>query len=232
MSEIYLVRHAQASYLSTNYDQLSDLGKEQATLLGRLFRSQGLAFDQAYVGPLVRQNQTIERIKNEGVFQDKQTLDHLTEHEGPQALKLYYEQLIKESDYVKKLWDAFQVNPSLKRKNSLMIFEYFIQKWISAEIEVEGVQSWKDFKANAIEALEEIRSNTNRGHKTLIVTSGGTIAAMLSHILKMSDTNEIAKINYMIRNTSVSKVLNTKNGLTMLSFNEVSHLPKEFHTFV
>ena len=30
MSELHLVRHAQASFGSTNYDQLSDLGHQQS----------------------------------------------------------------------------------------------------------------------------------------------------------------------------------------------------------
>ena len=35
MAQIYLVRHGQASFGSSNYDQLSELGFEQARLLGR-----------------------------------------------------------------------------------------------------------------------------------------------------------------------------------------------------
>lgn len=34
MSELYLVRHAQASFGAANYDQLSDLGHRQSRWLG------------------------------------------------------------------------------------------------------------------------------------------------------------------------------------------------------
>ena len=35
MSELYLVRHAQASFGADNYDQLSDHGHQQSRWLGR-----------------------------------------------------------------------------------------------------------------------------------------------------------------------------------------------------
>ena len=38
MSELHLVRHAQASFGSDNYDQLSDLGHRQSRLLGGHFK--------------------------------------------------------------------------------------------------------------------------------------------------------------------------------------------------
>ena len=37
MSELYLIRHGQGSFGTGNYDKLSDLGCEQARLVGRHF---------------------------------------------------------------------------------------------------------------------------------------------------------------------------------------------------
>jgi len=39
MSEIFLVRHAQASFGTDNYDELSDIGWQQSRLLGEYFFS-------------------------------------------------------------------------------------------------------------------------------------------------------------------------------------------------
>ena len=38
MTTIYLVRHGQASFGKSNYDELSQNGEAQATLLGRYFK--------------------------------------------------------------------------------------------------------------------------------------------------------------------------------------------------
>jgi hypothetical protein len=39
MGVLYLVRHAQASFLEPNYDKLSTLGETQARVLGNIGRS-------------------------------------------------------------------------------------------------------------------------------------------------------------------------------------------------
>ena len=61
MSTVYLVRHAQAGTRDA-YDDLSQLGKRQARLLGEHFVSQGIQFASAYVGGLSRQQQTSAEI--------------------------------------------------------------------------------------------------------------------------------------------------------------------------
>ena len=48
MSRLYLIRHGQASFLSDNYDQLSDMGKNQALELGDNFSSKDIIFDTVY----------------------------------------------------------------------------------------------------------------------------------------------------------------------------------------
>jgi len=232
MSEIYLVRHAQASYLSDNYDKLSEVGEKQSQLLAKYLHEKSIKFDQAFVGPLVRQNQTFNFIKEQNDIAHTTNLLNLKEHEGPKALKLYYEDLINESEYVRNLWEAFQKDPSLRRKNSLLIFEHFIRKWIRGEIRVNGTEPWSEFKTNALFALSQIRSNTHKNQRSLVVSSGGTIAAMLSSVLKMHDMIEVAQLNYLIRNASITKLTLNKDRISLLSFNEVTHLPVKMHTFV
>ena len=47
MSELYLVRHAQASFGAANYDQLSDLGHQQSRWLGDHLGMRGMAVRSA-----------------------------------------------------------------------------------------------------------------------------------------------------------------------------------------
>jgi len=46
MSEIYFVRHGQASLGAKVYDQLSKLGQQQAIWLGEHYRARNLSFDR------------------------------------------------------------------------------------------------------------------------------------------------------------------------------------------
>ena len=58
MSTLTLVRHAQASLFADDYDQLSDVGRQQARLLGEFWACRGTDFDEVYCGPRARQRQT------------------------------------------------------------------------------------------------------------------------------------------------------------------------------
>src|ERR1700740_634212 len=51
MGRLFLVRHAQASFLSQNYDQLSPLGGTQARLLGQYWAQHHVLFDRVGTGP-------------------------------------------------------------------------------------------------------------------------------------------------------------------------------------
>ena len=68
MSEIFFVRHGQASLGSKNYDQLSELGKQQALWLGEHYRQRNLQFDRVITGDMHRHKQTLAGIE-EGLGQ-------------------------------------------------------------------------------------------------------------------------------------------------------------------
>ena len=50
MSELILIRHAQASFGHENYDNLSELGHDQAALLGSFFEKLNIAPDRVVIG--------------------------------------------------------------------------------------------------------------------------------------------------------------------------------------
>ena len=64
MSRLFIIRHGQASFLSDNYDQLSENGCSQAKFLGENLLSQDIVFDSVYCGNLVRQVDTAEIVKS------------------------------------------------------------------------------------------------------------------------------------------------------------------------
>src|SRR5271155_4617349 len=64
MGILFLVRHAQASFLEQNYDKLSTLGEAQAGLLGEYWARRNIVFDRVCVGPCVRQKDTIKLVSD------------------------------------------------------------------------------------------------------------------------------------------------------------------------
>ena len=62
VAELYLVRHAQASFHSADYDCLSALGERQSRWLGEYFASRDIRFDVLVTGTLRRHRQTLAGI--------------------------------------------------------------------------------------------------------------------------------------------------------------------------
>jgi broad specificity phosphatase PhoE len=62
MSTLYLIRHSQASFLSENYDKLSPIGEQQATILGKYWATRKLKFDRLATGPRERQKQSAQLV--------------------------------------------------------------------------------------------------------------------------------------------------------------------------
>ncbi len=54
MGRVFLVRHAQASFLHPNYDKLSAIGEVQARRLGEFWAQRKITFDRVCSGPAAR----------------------------------------------------------------------------------------------------------------------------------------------------------------------------------
>ena len=237
MSKLYFFRHAQASYLAKDYDQLSPKGEEQSVLLGQYLANKHVFFDKIYIGPLKRQLQTYSKVA--AVFEAQnlsipspQILTGLKEHSGPEAVKLAYSDLVKKFPVIEDLTQEIKEDPSKMKRNSIMIFRYFMEVWAGGEIEVENIEPWLTFRQEVKLALAEILKNTDKGETIGVFTSGGTISSILAEALHLKEEKSIADINFSVRNTSFSTFLFANQNFNLLSFNEIPHLESEMVTFV
>ena len=62
MTEIYFVRHGQASFGAENYDKLSTIGHKQSELLGLHLKKTSLKFDKVICGKMKRHQETLAEI--------------------------------------------------------------------------------------------------------------------------------------------------------------------------
>ena len=238
MSKIYLIRHGQASFMSDDYDNLSEKGILQSKALGAHFFNNDIHFDKVYIGNLKRHQQTFEGFSH--VFSDNSIvlpkptyLQELNEHQVPEALGIAYDDFITKNNSAKMLFDGIVENPELKRKNSIKMFGLFLKEYTSGRYAFEhpSIQSWTDFRAQTKVGIAKILEETKKGETVGVFTSGGTKSAIIGDSLNITE-EEIGTLNLAIRNTSYSQLLFSKNNLNVFSINEVSHLPKELITFV
>jgi broad specificity phosphatase PhoE len=242
MSQIYFFRHAQASYLSDNYDKLSPHGEIQSAALGQYLVEKKIHLDRIYVGPLVRQRHTQEIVSK--AFLDTHAVQHqpilmpeMEEHFGPQALKFMYPKLIEREPQVRKWYDEIVANEgvhAIKKRNSLMIFEHFIDKWVNGEMpEVHEVyESWQLFRQRVKQGLDKILSETGKGETIGVFTSGGVVSAIVAEALAITDQVKVARLNYAVKNTSFTQLAYSRNQFNLMGFNEVPHLPHDMVTFI
>lgn len=237
MSKLYFFRHAQASYGAANYDQLSPKGEKQSAELGKYLVEKKILFDKIFVGPLNRQQHTFEIVKmhyakNELPMPEPIILPELKEHQGPEGLKKVLPELIQTVPQIKKWYASIEENAALRKKNSLLSFQYFMEEWVVGNIVVEGIEPWNIFRKEVKKGLDAILENTEKGENIGAFTSGGTISSITADALNLEDRKRVAALNFSIRNASFSTFLYSKNQFNLLSFNELPHLQEELISFV
>ncbi len=238
MSKIILIRHGQASYGAANYDNLSEKGIVQSRALGEYFVAKKIQLDKIYVGKLQRHLQTFEAFSS--AFMDNNLelpipvfLEELNEHHGNETLRLAFDDFTKQYAHAKKLADEVRADPQLQRKNSLLIFEMFFKEYTTGrfQFEHESVQSWKDFRNQTKKGIEQIKNEIGSGETVGVFTSGGTKSSIIGDLLGVNE-EQVAEFNLVMKNTSFSQLLFSKNKINILTLNETPHLPDELITFI
>ncbi len=231
MAAIYLIRHGQASFGKADYDQLSAAGIKQSKILGEYWQSKSIPC-KAYSGDLLRHGQTLEHFMES--FQNKQIPVVLhsgfNEFDHVDILTCYNTRWHNFSEMSADFRKSKEPNKFFQKE-----FSMALNRWMSGKFNDEYQESWSQFQTRCMRALQDViqkelaisrqknPSNTKASKNILVFTSGGTIAAIIQSILQLND-EQVLKINQQTRNTSVSKLLFSKNNLSVDYFNNYSHL--------
>jgi broad specificity phosphatase PhoE len=224
MSDLYLIRHGQASFGKDNYDRLSPLGIRQAGILGRHLLSTGLRFDAAYSGTMDRQSSTAM-----GVFQcytdagepvpELVQLGGLNEYDTTAVVSAQVPDMMAADPTLKDdLEQMYTDKESFKR-----VFEGAMLRWVSGNHDKPGSESWKHFTSRVSDALQDIMKSHGSGSSVAVFTSGGPICAALKWVLNLSGERAI-RLNWQVVNTSYSRFMYNGERITLAGFNNISHL--------
>jgi broad specificity phosphatase PhoE len=237
MSKLFFFRHGQASLGAENYDVLSDKGIRQSQLLGEHLLNENISFDKIFVGPLERQKNTFNAVKEcyaaQGIIlPSPKIINGLKEHNGIEIMKTALPDLIKTDPYLIALEKSSKDDNKKTMRNTMLGFQYFLGEWAEGNITVKGMPTWKQFRKEVKEGLGEVLNATAKGENIGIFSSGGTISAITAECLGLTTEKAVAELNFSIRNTSFSTFLYTNQKFNLLSFNELPHLKKDMITFV
>ena len=216
MPIVHLVRHGQASFGSADYDNLSELGRQQARWLGEYFAERGLCFARAACGALRRQRDTAALIL-ESLPQcaAPNPDDCLNEYRAADVLRAHARALGDTQDPTRK----DDVPAYFRRLRSAL------DAWSSPSGLPGTLETWTQFGERINRALQAALADMPRDAQVLVVTSGGVIARAVADALGAAPTVAV-ELNLQVRNASVTELLVGSRGTRLLSFNGVPHLER------
>jgi broad specificity phosphatase PhoE len=216
MAELYLIRHAQASFGTGDYDRLSELGCRQAKLLGEFLHANNIQFDVVYTGELLRQRQTAELAcapQSDVVFHEPDA--RLNEIESDQMFAKLVPELARTSLGLEDLVRQGKQSSKHFQKALEIVFNH----WVQSKEETPGLQSWADYSRNVHNAIREITVSEGSGKSVAVFTSGGTIATIVAQVLRASG-GQVYKFYEPLMNCSVTRLLYSGDKISLSSFND------------
>ncbi len=219
MGAIYLVRHAQASFGTDDYDRLSETGFAQARLLGAYFSLRKIRFDALYTGTLRRHAETAQGILDGGsAYGDGLVVKRfpgLDEYDS-QALIMALKGTLPAP-----VTAASRRDPAVVREHFRVLREALLA-WAEDRLQPAGMQAFAAFQEGAVAAMDEARRLFADGN-VLVVSSGGPIAAIVAAAL-LAPAKTAILLNLRIRNSSLTEFALSASRHQLVSFNALPHL--------
>ncbi|MGO9958833.1 MAG: histidine phosphatase family protein [Solirubrobacteraceae bacterium] len=216
MPTVLLVRHAQASFGGPDYDVLSPRGREQAEAVARELAARPLDVARLLTGSLRRQRETAE----------------------PAAA------LLARPVLVDPRWNEYEMDAILATHSTTPVradlepgsrqapvpaaefqdlLEAAISSWIEAAADGPAAETWPSFAGRVRAALRDAVGGLPAGSTALVFTSGGVVAAVCAALMELPPP-ALIMFNRVSVNTGITKLVTGRRGVTVVSFNEHTHL--------
>ncbi|CAG8868722.1 hypothetical protein PS627_03104 [Pseudomonas fluorescens] len=224
MGSIYLIRHGQASFGADDYDVLSPVGVQQSQALGEHLVQLGLRLDRCLAGDLRRQQDTarltLQCLHDAGrPVPAIETDPAFNEFDAEGVIRALLPGLLPEEPAAPHvLGNVLQNRSEFQR-----LFALMVQRWHDGDHPSDGLESWQAFTARVDGGLQRVLEQAGNGENIAIFTSGGTIAALLHLVTRISPSQAFA-LNWQIINTSLSQLKYRGRDVALASFNSQAHV--------
>jgi broad specificity phosphatase PhoE len=208
MGQILLVRHGQASWDGDDYDVLSEAGHRQSELLGVALAARGVQPDLVVSGGMRRHRETVE---------------NLVTGAGLESVDVRVDAGWDEYDHVSMLAQVpasfAGAKPTAAEFQAWM--ERATERWTSGNDTADYHESFAAFTARVDEALR--RTADAATGTVVVITSGGPISWVATALLN-GDAALWSRLNVVCVNSGVTKLVSGRRGITLVSFNEHTHV--------
>jgi broad specificity phosphatase PhoE len=233
MGIVLLVRHGQASFGAEDYDVLSDVGAGQSRVLGRSMADIPRAGERAPAvlmsGAMRRQQDTARILAEAAGWQGSLDVDERWDEFDHLAVIEAYPELRHDSR------SAITAG-TIDRREFHEIFEKATARWASAAHDDDYAESFTTFLGRVRDSLAEACRAAGPETTVVVVTSGGVIAAVAAMLVQVGDeprrlSASWQRLNAVMVNTSVTRVVVGSTGARLLTFNEHAHLSADDVTY-
>jgi len=209
MPVVHLVRHGQASFGAEDYDHLSNLGREQARVVGEALAARGLRSPVAISGTLRRQRDT-------GTI-------------AVPDLPLQVDGRWDEYDHL-GLLKRYVVDSETRHDGTSASMQRLLDLALASWVRDGDHGGWPVFSGGVVLALADLVSSLSSGRDAVVFTSGGVIAAVCAELLGLGADGVVA-LNRVAVNGAITKLAFGARGTTLVTFNEHAHLPPDAVTY-
>lgn len=229
MSTMVLVRHGQAGRMGEEYDQLSPLGEEQSRRLGEFWVERGEAFDEVYVGTMVRQQKSEAAVRR--VYEaagrpwpKAEVLPGLNEYDSTSILKQLVPELAARDEEIARFRERVGDGPNFNHIDDFQrMFEAIVRYWVRGDHAEAKFETWAEFSGRVRDALKSIMERDGGGRRVAVFSSGGPIGVSVQTAMRAPDI-AAAELNWRVRNSSTTHFVFSPGRLTLESFNDLAHI--------
>lgn len=202
MGTLLLIRHGQASFGALDYDQLSEHGRHQAAVLGQSLAHRQVKPTRLVTGSMRRQRDTLELAARAAAWELAPEVDPRWDefsHVGVADQRPSQEPGETTGEYERR-------------------FDAAIGRWFEGG--TDCAEPFGAFMSRVVSALEATRAGAGETH--VVFTSSGVIAAVAAHLL--GEAAVWPRLNRVVVNSGVSKVVVGRRGMSLVTFNDHGHL--------
>lgn len=215
---VVLIRHAQASFGSGDYDNLSERGLQQAARLGAWLAEQDQTLVALMSGTMKRHAQTVAAIaaafSERGATLPQCTLDsNWNEFDHAAVIRAYARTHPDDPQLL-----LARVGDDKRAMHGVLAAA--LHAWSRAELS-DVPESWNEFSARVAQARARLVQETPDG-TVIVVSSGGVIGRCAQAALGIDDAHTVA-LNLGLRNTGICEFRRGDGDWQMLTWNALPH---------
>ncbi|PIE71555.1 MAG: hypothetical protein CSA22_01645 [Deltaproteobacteria bacterium] len=228
MAVLWLIRHGQASFGTSDYDCLSDIGRIQSALLGRYFTAAGIRFSSCVTGTLKRQRETRKIAFSElpGDHVPVVTTDAaLNEYDFNAIIHDHLTAVCEADPSLEACLRSAATDPRAFQK----LYHPIITRWMQGAVGEGGAEPYAVYRQRVLAGLDRSAAKDSDG-RVAIFTSGGVLTVAMEAALGLS-IERARDVGWQVRNASISCfTLNPASedsggrNLRLKSFNTTAHL--------